>query len=152
MRLSFAFFTFAFLILVGGLSSFINETHEDSFNIIGGNIIDENVRTDTVQISKRLDIAQFEMENITSKPIHLSIKRLQNSFPKEWDYSMCAYGQCQIGIPEYVTLKTIEPGAKGFVAIHVMPMKKKGIGIVQFEITDVHSSQKEQITFNVISN
>lgn len=132
--------------LVLSLSSFLRITDSPTFEVIG-----EHVRTDTIQSSKRLDIAQFEIKNSSNKPIHLSIKNLTNTFPSDWDYSMCAYGECQIGIPELVVLKTIEPGEKGFVAIHVIPKRKKGEGKVEFEVFNAESGQKEQLIFHVIS-
>ena len=79
-------------------------------------------------------------------------ERVENTLPIEWDYSMCAFGKCQIGIPTGGALKLISPGKPGFMAIHVFPKGIKGKGTVQFKLFDSRDESKfEVLEFHILA-
>lgn len=86
--------------------------------------------------NKRLDISKIKVENISNKPIYLVWETVSNTFPKEWDCSMCQHGACQIGIPKGSAFNKLNADQQGFIAIHVIPSNKTGNGIVKFKIYD----------------
>ena len=105
---------------------------------------------ETVSKNGNLDVSKIKVENLTSYPIFLKWETVSNTFPKEWDCSMCQHGKCQIGIPNGSEFKKLDSYKEGFVAIHVLPAKHSGKGQVKFKIYDVkHPDEFEIITFNV---
>ena len=100
--------------------------------------------------NKRLDISKIKVENISNKPIYLVWETVSNTFPKEWDCSMCQHGACQIGIPKGSAFNKLNADQQGFIAIHVIPVNKSGSGIVKFKIYDKANPDYAKIlTFEV---
>lgn len=100
--------------------------------------------------NKRLDISKIKVENISNKPIYLVWETVSNTFPKEWDCSMCQHGTCQIGIPKGSAFNKLNADQQGFIAIHVIPVNKSGNGIVKFKIYDKANPDYAKIlTFEV---
>jgi hypothetical protein len=100
--------------------------------------------------NKRLDISKIKVENISNKPIYLVWETVSNTFPKEWDCSMCQHGACQIGIPKGSAFNKLNADQQGFIAIHVIPSNKTGNGIVKFKIYDKANPDYAKIlTFEV---
>ena len=100
--------------------------------------------------NKRLDISKIKVENISNKPIYLVWETVSNTFPKEWDCSMCQHGACQIGIPKGSAFNKLNADQQGFIAIHVIPVNKSGNGIVKFKIYDKANPDYAKIlTFEV---
>ena len=94
--------------------------------------------SNTVQVANdgKLDISKIKVKNITNEPIYLEWKTVTNTFPSEWDCSMCQHGACQIGIPSGSIFKKLNADQQGFIAIHVLPKKVSGKGLVQFKLYD----------------
>lgn len=116
-----------------------------TFTIVGNTVNKEIITKD-----KRLDVSKIKVENISNIPIYLIWETIYNSFPKEWDCSMCQHGACQIGIPKGSFFKKLNPDQQGFIAIHVIPEQKTGKGIVKFKIYDKANPQySETLTFEV---
>jgi hypothetical protein len=115
------------------------------FEIVGG----VTVKNHHLKNGEDLKISEFKIKNTSDHPLRLSWTRIENSLPEGWDYSMCAYGECQIGIPRGSALKTIAIGQTGFIALHVFPKKIKGEGSVQFQVKEVGKEGAVKLTFNV---
>jgi len=125
--------------------SFMLAQSEPTFSVVGNAINKESLSKD-----KRLEISKIIVENISNKPVYLVWETISNSFPKEWDCSMCQYGACQIGIPKGSFFKKLNPDQQGFIAIHVLPVNKTGIGVVKFKIYDKENpNHSEILTFEV---
>ncbi|WP_130736853.1 hypothetical protein [Flavobacterium sp. J27] len=119
--------------------------NKPTFSVVGNAINKESIAN-----GKRLDISKIKVENISNKPIFLLWETVYNSFPKEWDCSMCQHGACQIGIPKGSSFNKLNPDQQGFIAIHVIPEKKTGRGVVKFKIYDKANPDYSQIiTFEV---
>lgn len=100
--------------------------------------------------NKRLDISKIKVENISDKPIYLVWETVYNTFPKEWDCSMCQHGACQIGIPKGSAFSKLNADQQGFIAIHVIPANRMGTGIVKFKIYDkAYPEYAKILTFEV---
>ncbi|KIX22468.1 hypothetical protein SY27_01070 [Flavobacterium sp. 316] len=116
-----------------------------TFSVVGNAINKESLSK-----NKRLDISKIKVENISNKPIYLVWETIYNSFPKEWDCSMCQHGACQIGIPKGSVFNKLNADQQGFIAIHVIPAKKAGKGVVKFKIYDkANPDYSEILTFEV---
>jgi hypothetical protein len=111
-----------------------------SFEVIG-----ESVKTVVLDKKSKLELVEIKFLNTTSENLELKWTRLENTFPKEWDYSMCAFGRCQVGIPKGGTLRPVYPGKSGFLAIHVLPKGSKGAGTVRFKLIDPADERSAQI-------
>lgn len=119
--------------------------NKPTFSVVG-----TAVNKESVLKNKRLDISKIKVENISNKPIYLVWETVSNTFPKEWDCSMCQHGACQIGIPKGSSFNKLNPDQQGFIAIHVIPANKIGNGTVKFKIYDKANPKYAQIlTFEV---
>lgn len=126
--------------------SFIGFTQgKPTFSVVGNATNKESLTKD-----KRLDISKIKVENTSNKPIYLAWETIYNSFPKEWDCSMCQHGACQIGIPKGSVFNKLNADQQGFIAIHVIPAQKTGKGVVKFKIYDkANPEYSEILTFEV---
>jgi hypothetical protein len=119
--------------------------NKPTFSIVGNGINKESLLK-----NKRLDVSKIKVENISNKPIYLVWETVSNTFPKEWDCSMCQHGTCQIGIPKGSVFNKLNPDQQGFIAIHVIPVSKIGNGTVKFKIYDKANPKYSKIlTFEV---
>ncbi|SED14158.1 hypothetical protein SAMN04489761_4405 [Tenacibaculum sp. MAR_2009_124] len=134
--------SFIFTLLLTVIASAQNNP---TFKVVGNDINKESLAKED-----RLEISKINVENTSDEPIFLKWETVYNSFPKNWDSSMCQHGACQIGIPKGSSFKKLNPDQQGFIAIHVMSPKKKGTGIVKFKIYDTSNpSYFEILTFEV---
>lgn len=134
---------FYFLILFS-FSSVFGQS-KPTFSVVGNATNKESLLK-----NKRLDISKIKVENISDKPIYLVWETVYNTFPKEWDCSMCQHGACQIGIPKGSAFNKLNADQQGFIAIHVIPADKTGTGIVKFKIYDkAHPEYTKILTFEV---
>jgi hypothetical protein len=134
---------FYLLILLSFSYSFAQ--NKPTFSVVGNATNKESLTK-----NKRLDISKIKVENISNKPIYLVWETVSNTFPKEWDCSMCQHGACQIGIPKGSAFNKLNADQQGFIAIHVIPANKIGNGIVKFKIYDKANPDYAKIlTFEV---
>ncbi|SHI84344.1 hypothetical protein SAMN05444363_1754 [Flavobacterium terrae] len=134
---------FYMLLLFSFASCFAQQS--PTFSIIGS-----DTNKEVLKKNMRLDISKIKVENISNKPIYLVWETVSNTFPKEWDCSMCQHGACQIGIPKGSSFSKLNPDQQGFIAIHVIPENKTGNGIVKFKIYDKNNPSYFKImTFEV---
>lgn len=120
---------FTIIILLSFSSSFAQS--KPTFSVVGNATNKESLLK-----NKRLDVSKIKVENISNKPIYLVWETISNTFPKEWDCSMCQHGACQIGIPKGSAFNKLNADQQGFIAIHVIPSNTVGNGIVKFKIYD----------------
>ncbi|OUL61017.1 hypothetical protein [Flavobacterium sp. AJR] len=119
--------------------------NKPTFSVVGNAINKESLLK-----NKRLDVSKIKVENISNKPIFLVWETVSNTFPKEWDCSMCQHGACQIGIPKESVFSKLNPDQQGFIAIHVIPVNKIGNGTVKFKIYDkANPAYSKILTFEV---
>jgi hypothetical protein len=120
---------FTIIILLSLSNSFAQ--NKPTFSVVGNATNKESLLK-----NKRLDVSKIKVENISNKPIYLVWETISNTFPKEWDCSMCQHGACQIGIPKGSVFNKLNADQQGFIAIHVIPTNRVGNGIVKFKIYD----------------
>lgn len=120
---------FTIIILLSLFNSFAQ--NKPTFSVVGNATNKESLLK-----NKRLDVSKIKVENISNKPIYLVWETISNTFPKEWDCSMCQHGACQIGIPKGSVFNKLNADQQGFIAIHVIPTNRVGNGIVKFKIYD----------------
>ncbi|TRX37227.1 hypothetical protein FNW52_04485 [Flavobacterium sp. ZT3R18] len=111
--------------------SFAFAQNKPTFSVVGNATNKESLLK-----NKRLDISKIKVENVSNQPIYLVWETISNTFPKEWDCSMCQHGACQIGIPKGSIFNKLNADQQGFIAIHVIPTNRVGNGIVKFKIYD----------------
>lgn len=132
-----------YLILLSFYMTFAQ--NKPTFSVVGNAINKESLLK-----NKRLDVSKIKVENISNKPIFLVWETVSNTFPKEWDCSMCQHGACQIGIPKGSVFSKLNPDQQGFIAIHVIPVNKIGNGTVKFKIYDkANPAYSKILTFEV---
>ena len=79
--------------------------------------------------------ATFEPEDITFK-----WKRISNTVPEKWTYSLCDYGGCYVGLPSggtmsFLSKSAMENGEEGFLIFNVN-LKEYGEGVVKIYVYD----------------
>ena len=131
----------AFLLLCSSLQY----NNPKSFEIIGS--ATNNI---SINVKEKVELSEIRFKNTTNHDLILSWETTSMTFPKEWDFSMCAFGKCQVGIPKKGELRKISSGKIGFIAIHVFPRGKKGNGLVKFKLTDpISKKTSKELTFKV---
>jgi len=121
---------------------------ESSFKVVG-----ETSMKMVLSLDQKIELAEMKIQNLSERPISLVWERTDNTLKAGWDYSMCAYGKCQIGIPTTGVLNKILPGKTGFIAIHLFPKGVTGSGKVAFTLYDkYHPEFKENVEFAVEVN
>lgn len=127
------------------ICSSLQYSNPTNFKIIGRPTINISISSED-----KIELAEIKFKNTTSKDLLLNWKTTDLTFLKEWDYSMCAYGKCQVGIPKKGTLRKIPAGKTGFIAIHILPKGNKGSGLVKFDLYDPkNQNQRVRLRFNV---
>jgi hypothetical protein len=130
------------------LLAFLSQSYvvkDATFAVAGG-----DTRKEVLKKEGKLDISEIRIKNTSNQPIRIKWTRIENTLPDYWDYSMCAYGKCQVGIPSGSVFKSIKPGDEGFIAVHVFPKKRTGEGKVVFELSDIDNpNYLKRITFLV---
>ena len=121
MKINYFILIFFCVIFV----SFSNDTH---FSISPNAKVVSKAQADKIN-----DFSAFIL-NKTENDLTLHWRLLENTLVDGWDYSICNYGQCIIGIPQAGKMKTIKNKEKGFLNLHVNPFKIKGTGKVSFYI------------------
>lgn len=130
-----------YLFILLGISLVSWRNNPKPFEIIGRSLQDV-----TISRNGKVELAEIRFVNTSKADLQLKWVRVENTLPKEWDYSMCAFGKCQIGIPAGGTLKLVSPGKSGFIAIHVFPKGKNGEGKVVFKLID----PKNEANFEIL--
>jgi hypothetical protein len=121
---------------------------ESSFKVVG----DKSMKM-VLSLNQKIELAEMKIQNLSDRPISLVWTRIDNTLKSGWDYSMCAYGKCQIGIPTTGVLSKILPGKTGFIAIHLFPKGVTGNGKVAFSLHDkYHPEFNEKVEFIVEVN
>ena len=95
----------------------------------------KNVFSDENFVYYDIKFTTHEPETITFKWVLIS-----NGLPNEWNYSLCDYPNCYVGIAPYGTMQTItksemEEGLEGFFKFNINP-KTYGGGVVQIYLYD----------------
>ena len=138
-------YLFRFILVLLPLAFLSLKPDTSSFEIIG-----DTSMAVVLTIDQKLELAEMKIKNLTDKPVVLRWTRVKNTLKDDWDYSMCAFGKCQIGIPSGGILKKIAPGKTGFIAIHLFPKGVKGKGKVSFKLQDTANPQfQEEVEFLV---
>ena len=100
-----------------------------SFSVVGDSIVRLSIN-----MNEKLELAEIKIANNTDGQLEL-----------KWS--------CQVGIPEFGTLRSIGPGKTGFVAIHVLPKGIPGNGRVKFKLIDpINNANSEIVEFRVSAN
>jgi hypothetical protein len=112
----------------------------DGFTLVGSSKNEIVIST-----AEEVEKSEFTLENSSSEPINLAWRKKSNSLVAGWQYSVCAYGRCSIGIPDDGVFKTIQPGKTGFFALHLFPKEIVGNGKLEIEVFDPNYPEIAQL-------
>ena len=115
----------------------------------------QNIECDisTTQINE-YDIL-FSTEN--PEAITFRWELLENTVPSDWDYSLCDYTTCYIGIPDKSDMKRIsleeaQNGTKGFLKINVLTANSNGSYVMRYYVYDSADYDRgDTVSFNFIN-
>ena len=137
----------SFLIIIASVFFYsFTQPPKPTFKVVG-----KALNNETFKKNGKLDKSEIFIKNISNHPIQIEWKNTKNTMPPNWDYSMCAYGRCHIGIPKTSSFKKmIAPGEEGFIILHVFPKGASGSALVEFELFDIKQPAfKKKIKFNL---
>jgi hypothetical protein len=77
----------------------------------------------------------------TPEAITYAWKKISNTFPADWDYSLCDHTNCYIGMPNSgemwaISLSEAEAGQKGFFKLNVLDATTQGTYEIQIYVYD----------------
>lgn len=105
------------------------------------------------------EINEFDILFSTTTPEAITFRweLLDNTVPADWDYSLCDYTTCYIGIPEKSDMKRISleestNGTKGFLKINVLTANSNGSYIMRYYVYDsADRNRGDTVVFNFIN-
>ncbi|MCG8574163.1 MAG: hypothetical protein MI810_04705 [Flavobacteriales bacterium] len=113
-------------------------------------VVESSTNKEAIKKNQKVEKSEILIRNTANEPVQLGWKRKSNTLLEEWDYSVCAYGECSIGVPGKGKFKALEAGEEAFFALHLFPRKKTGNGKLEIEIYDLaHPDLSEILTFIV---
>ncbi|MDQ3071764.1 MAG: T9SS type A sorting domain-containing protein [Bacteroidota bacterium] len=109
------------------------------------------------KVSKFLTIGEggdleIKIHNNTQTDLVLEWEKLSNTFHSDWDYSLCDFGNCYIGIPDYAVSSPIPIDGYGFFKISIYLEETAGTGQVSILVYESGKrSEGDTLTFEVNS-
>ncbi len=102
------------------------------------------------------EVNEFNIVFSTGTPeaITYSWELLENSIPLDWDYSLCDYTSCHIGIPESaimtrISLDEATNGTQGFLKMNVLIAPSNGSYVARFYVYDsADRNRGDTVAFN----
>lgn len=104
-------------------------------------------------------INEFDILFSTASPEAITFKweLIENTVPADWDYSLCDYTTCYIGIPDKSDMKRIsleeaKNGIKGFLKINVLTANSNGSYVMRYYVYDSADYDRgDTVSFNFIN-
>ncbi len=84
-----------------------------------------------------ITIFDIFQDNISGAPLNLGWTLITNNLVAGWDFSLCDYNTCYIGIPASGTMATVPAAGQGFLGVNVDPTNISGTGVVRIYVYDV---------------
>lgn len=84
-----------------------------------------------------ITIFDIFQDNISGAPLNLGWTLISNNLVAGWDYSLCDYNTCYVGLPASGTMATVPIGGQGFLGLNVDPTNISGTGTVRIYVYDV---------------
>ena len=105
------------------------------------------------------EINEYDILFSTENPEAITFRweLLENTVPSDWDYSLCDYTTCYIGIPDKSDMKRIsleeaQNGTKGFLKINVLTANSNGSYVMRYYVYDSADYDRgDTVSFNFIN-
>jgi hypothetical protein len=91
----------------------------------------------------------------TAEEITYKWERVSNTFPADWDYSICDHNHCYIGLPakgemNSISLADAEAGTNGYFKVTMLETPTDGKGIITIYVYDSKDKARgDTVTFTV---
>lgn len=134
------------LALIIGLFFFSAEAQTFKFS--------SKMHYDTAFTQASFQVYEFYFAPQSPENITFAWKRVENSLPENWSYSLCDYGSCYVGFPSSGKMSTmsaaeIEAGEEAFMKFNLSP-KSLGKGEVKIYIYDYNNvSRGDTVTIKI---
>ena len=122
-------------ILLVGLITSIGVSAQ---NFVYSNGMDQEFESTTLTTA----VLDIYMETPSPQDITFRWEVITNTLLPGWDYSLCDYNNCYVGIPNYGTMTAISmaemgSGIQGFLKLNLDPGTDYGVGFVNFKVWDL---------------
>lgn len=108
-----------------------------------------NKYVETLDINCGYTDFQVNIVNHKSTKLSMTWYLDTNSFLKAWDYSLCDFGNCFVGIPSGHQMDSISIGSSGFLKLNFSPQGIAGKGLVRMIIYETSNpSVKDTVLFS----
>ncbi len=108
-----------------------------------------NKYVETLDINCGYTDFQVDIVNHKSTKLSMTWYLDTNTFLKAWDYSLCDFGNCFVGIPSGHQMDSISIGSSGFLKLNFSPQGIAGKGEVRMIIYETSNpSVKDTILFS----
>ncbi len=95
---------------------------------------------------------KVDMINMTGGELTLAWERLYIDFPDVWEYTLCDFGGCYVGIPESGEMMAISDTLNGYLKITLNPWDHAATGTVVFRVYDTKTPMaSDTLTFTIHS-
>lgn len=117
------------------------------------------VYSPSTHVDGQITAQNFEFNITVGTPNNEAItykwEKIENSLLGDWDYSLCDYDNCYVGIPENGTMKRIsetdaQGGKKGFFKLAFLSTNTDGKGVVKVYVYDsADYNRGDTVTFTL---
>jgi hypothetical protein len=92
------------------------------------------------------------MVNNTNDSLRLDWHFVENSFPVEWDWTLCDYNTCYIIVPDTGSMTTLKDKEEAYLSLSVNTNKHPATGVMRFYVyNDLNPSYGDTATFLLTS-
>jgi len=129
----------------------------------------DSLKVENIEVSMYLSLY---MVNNTGDSLILDWENIENTFPTEWEVTLCDYTTCYIGVPQNGSMTTLQNGEEGFFSLTIATNAHPGSGIIRFytynkvnpndgdtatfivnsTYTGINSRQSKELTLEVFPN
>lgn len=91
----------------------------------------------------------LDILNKTTDSLDIDWSLVSNNLVSGWDYSLCDFGTCYIGVPQKGTMKRMGISDTAFLKLNISPQQVLGTGSVTFKVSPT-PNESYNVTITVV--
>jgi hypothetical protein len=119
------------------------------FHVMGQQfVIEPAIPLEITVMNSEEQTKEFYIQNTSHSEVELGWEVLQNTFPSDWDFSLCDNRICYNTVPSQAIMEPIEEQSFGFLKLAVWNTSK-GIGELSIRVFTVNQDESDTLKFIV---
>lgn len=102
--------------------------------------------------ANQLSIFDIYQNNVSGDTLNLAWNLVYSNIQAGWDFSLCDYASCYVGLPSSGTMSPVMSASMGFLGLNINPYSIQGTATVRIYVYDINSpSNGDTLTWIVNS-